>query len=87
MATMKNSIGFDLVEIITRFDMDVSIECQDLDIWMTADYQLNGFEEQILEDLFLDIEISGEYMNEEELKARMVGLMFYGTYFLCKTML
>ena len=74
---MKNSIGFDLVEIITTFDIDVAIECQDLDIWMTADYQLNAFEEQILEDLFLDIEISGEYMNEEELKARMVGLMFY----------
>jgi hypothetical protein len=48
-----------------------------LDNWLSAKYELNAFEQQIIDDLYLDFEVSGEYMNEEELKARMVGLIFY----------
>ena len=74
---MKNSIGFDLVKIMTTFDLSDTQECSHLNDWLAINYELTTFEEQVVEDLFADIEVSGEYMNEEELKARMVGLVFY----------
>jgi hypothetical protein len=77
MAAMKNSIGFDLVKIMTTFELNDSTECTHLNEWLKTAYELDTFEEHIIEDLFLDIKTSGEYMNEEELKARMVGLIFY----------
>lgn len=77
MAAMKNSIGFDLVKIMTTFELKDSTECTHLNEWLKTAYELDTFEEHIIEDLFLDIKTSGEYMNEEELKARMVGLIFY----------
>lgn len=77
MAAIKNSIGFDLVKIMTTFELNDSTECTHLNEWVNTSYDLTEFEEHVLGDLFADIEVSGEYMNEEELKARMVGLVFY----------
>jgi hypothetical protein len=74
---MKNSIGFDLVKIMTTFDLVDTQECTHLNSWIAKRYELDAFEERVLDDLYLDLKTSGEYMNEEELKARMVGLIFY----------
>jgi hypothetical protein len=74
---MKNSIGFDLVKIMTTFDLVDTQECMHLNSWISMSYELDAFEEKVLDDLYLDLKTSGEYMNEEELKARMVGLIFY----------
>jgi hypothetical protein len=74
---MKNSIGFDLVKIMTTFNLVDTHECTHLNSWISMSYELDAFEEKVLDDLYLDLITSGEYMNEEELKARMVGLIFY----------
>lgn len=74
---MKNSIGFDLVKIMTTFNLVDTKECMHLNEWVSTSYEFDAFEEKVLDDLYLDVKTSGEYMNEEELKARMVGLIFY----------
>lgn len=76
MAT-KNNLGYDLVEILTTFNLSDSTNCTHLNDWLQATYVFNTTEQEIINDLFADIEVSGEYMNEEELKARVVGLVFY----------
>ncbi len=38
---------------------------------------MTDFELQIIDDLHEEVAESGEYMNEEELKAKMVSLIFY----------
>ena len=73
----RNTFGFDLIKILTTFELNVSSECEHLNDWVSATYELDIFDQKVVDDVFLDIEESGEYMNEEELKARMVGLMFY----------
>ncbi len=73
----KIKLEHDLVELMTTFSINDTSTCQHLNEWMSAKYELNAFENQILDDLSKDIKISGEYMNEEELKTRMVGLIFY----------
>lgn len=72
MAT-KKTLSFNLVDIITAYKLNDAASCEELE----ASYELDAFEERILRDLFADIEVSGEYMNEEELKIRIVGLLFY----------
>lgn len=73
----KIKLEHDLVELMTTFGINDASDCQHLKAWLAATYELNVLEQQILEDLYADIEVSGEYMNEEELKTRMVGLLFY----------
>jgi hypothetical protein len=70
-------LEYDLVALMTTFNVNDSPECMHLNDWLSANYELSDFEQRILNDLYADIEVSGEYMNEEELKARMVGLIFY----------
>ena len=76
MAEKKN-FGFDLTEILTSFELNDTNECLHLQEWLKTSSILSSTEQEILEDLYLDIRTSGEYMNEEELKTRMVGLIFY----------
>jgi hypothetical protein len=76
MKESKN-LNFDLVKIMTAFNLNDAAECQHLSAWLDAEYELNEFEKIMLDDIFEDIKVSGEYMNEEELKARIIALMFY----------
>ena len=77
MRTSKSTMPFDLVKIMTTFELNDAQECIDLADWLNATFVMNALEEQILNDIYADILISGEYMNEEELKARVVALIFY----------
>lgn len=74
---MEKAFGFDIVKIMTTFGLNDASECKNLNEWLSASYQLTEFEYLMVEDIFADIKISGEYMNEEELKARIVALLFY----------
>lgn len=67
----------DLVELMTTFNIADATSCEHLNDWLSANYELDSVEQKVLADLYADIEISGEYMNEDELKTRMVGLIFY----------
>jgi hypothetical protein len=47
-----------------------------LDTWLSASYELTDFERQLLNELHLDLRENVETMNEEEIKSRLVGLLF-----------
>ncbi len=75
---MENiKLEHDLVELMTTFNIADATNCEHLNDWLSANYELDTFEEKVLVDLYADIRVSGEYMNEDELKTRMVGLIFY----------
>lgn len=74
---MQKNFNFDLVEISRFFDLSYNENCEHLQQWLKATYSLDAFEQRIVDDLYEEIVESGEYMNEEELKAQMVSLVFY----------
>ncbi len=76
MTEIKN-LGFDLREIVYTFNLRHNEDCSHLFEWIAAKYELNEVENTILDDLHEYIQGNGEYMNEEELKTKMVGLIFY----------
>jgi hypothetical protein len=70
-------IGFDLLAISEAFNIQKKKQCSHLDEWVNAKFELNEFENKIIDELHLDISENVEAMNEEEIKARLVGLLFY----------
>jgi hypothetical protein len=78
MAEIKN-LDDNLGEIVSTFELSHNENCGVLLDWIEAKFELNDFELTILADLHKNIVITGEYMNEEELKAKMVGLIFYAS--------
>ena len=77
MPIIKNAVPIDLVTIMTTFDLIDAQKCVHLDEWLNCSFDISEMEAQILDDIYSDILISGEYMNEEELRARMIALIFY----------
>ena len=75
--TEKKNFDFDLAAIFEQFNLVDNDNCVHLQLWMSAHYELNVVEQTILDDLYLDVFSSGKQMNEEELKTRMIGLLFY----------
>ena len=78
MKEIKN-LNFDLLEIVKHFDLSHNENCEHLFMWLQANYELDDFEQRILNDLYDEVSVSGEYMNEEEIKAKMVSLIFYAS--------
>ena len=76
MAAIKN-LDFDILDIYEKFELLDNENCVHLSDWLNQTYQLDALDQRILDDLHADILLSSEAMNEEELKARMVGLLFY----------
>ncbi len=74
---MAKNFNFDLVAISKFFDLAYNENCAHLQQWLQADFELDAFEQRIVNDLYEEIVESGEYMNEEELKTQMVSLAFY----------
>ncbi len=76
MAEYKK-IGFDLIALADAFDITKQKKCLHLDAWLAATFELDAFESKILDIIYADIVDSMESMNEEEIKARLVGLLFF----------
>jgi hypothetical protein len=76
MSNLKN-LDFDLATIVETFQLIDNEDCNHLQHWVSATYELNVVEKTIMQDLHLDLVSSGKQMNEDELKARMIGLLFY----------
>jgi hypothetical protein len=70
-------IGFDLVALSEAFNIEKQKKCVHLDAWLAASFPLNDFEKKIIDEIHADIADSVEAMNEEELKARLISLLFY----------
>jgi hypothetical protein len=74
---MTKNFNFDLVEISNYFNLTENLDDSHLNEWLGAVFQLDDFEMRVFNDLHEEICRTGEYMNEEELKTKMVGLIFY----------
>lgn len=76
METVKK-IPFDLVEIAKAFNIKQNRNSKHLNEWLTAQYTFNEIEQSILDNTFERITIAGNYWNEEELRVRVIGSLFY----------
>jgi hypothetical protein len=74
---MAKNFNYDLTEISRFFNLTESLNCSHLNLWLGVKSELDDFEMRIIDDLYEEIVESGEYMNEEELKTKMVSLVFY----------
>jgi hypothetical protein len=70
-------IGFDLDQIAEVFALEREGDCQTLNNWLSAHYNLNDNEQKIFDKIALEIAEDGDYWNEEELKIQAVGLLFF----------
>jgi hypothetical protein len=74
---MEKNFNYDIVEISNYFALTENINCSHLKEWLGVSFEFDDFEMRIINDLYDEICRTGEYMNEEELKTKMVGLIFY----------
>jgi hypothetical protein len=76
-SSIYKTLPFDLVAIGQTFGIVQQEKCIHLDTWLSADYELNIVEQTVLNDLHNDVSQTSGAMNDAELKARLVGLLFY----------
>lgn len=70
-------IGFDLSQIAEVFNIVRDGTCTHLKEWLNASYTLSEEENHIIDRVYEQIADSGDYWNEEELKIKAVGLLFF----------
>lgn len=75
MATRKR-IPFDLSVIAEVFNLTRPDHCQHLDSWLAATYTLTNSETDLLETVYAEMLVSSDYLNEEELKIRLIAPLF-----------
>ncbi len=75
MATPKR-IPFDLSVLAETFDLTRPAHCQDLDTWLSATYELTAAETDLLKKTHAEMLVSSDYLNEEELKIRLIAPLF-----------
>ncbi len=69
-------IPFDLSVIAEAFQLVSNNDCIHLAKWTSAKYELTDFEQQLLERTHTDIKSDGDYLNEEEIKIRLIAPLF-----------
>jgi hypothetical protein len=70
-------LPFNLVEIAQVFNIKQNLQCTHLDQWLSANYDFNEIEQSILKNTFERVVVAGNYWNEEELRIRVIGSLFY----------
>lgn len=70
-------LGFDLSLIAEAFDINRTTHSDALAQWLAARFQLTPEEQHILDKIYEEIAEDGDYWNEEELKIKAVGLLFF----------
>jgi hypothetical protein len=70
-------LEYDLDQIADAFDIQRVSDCEYIEEWMSATYELTATELEILNDSLIEMQKVGDYWNEEELKIQFVGLAFY----------
>jgi hypothetical protein len=70
-------IGFDILALSEAFNIVKQKECPHLQAWTSAFFEFTEAEQQIMNNVHADILDTIEAMNEEEIKARLIGLIFY----------
>jgi hypothetical protein len=75
MATLKK-IPYDLTVIAETFKLKRSGSCSLLDKWLNEKYELIPSEQQLLSNVYEEMLASSSYMNEEEIKIRLIAPLF-----------
>ncbi|MFN0033490.1 MAG: hypothetical protein ACKVUS_00400, partial [Saprospiraceae bacterium] len=70
-------LAYDMDVLLDTFNVKKERTCPILTDWMAASSTLDAFEQKILDDMHEEMITIGEYWNEEELKIRFVGHIFY----------
>jgi hypothetical protein len=73
----KNRLGFDLSLIAEVFELNRTTQCDTMNRWLAASFTLSTEETHILDKIYEEIAEDGDYWNEEELKIKAVGLLFF----------
>lgn len=74
---MAEKLPYDIDVLIEAFNLQSQEQCMELQMWMQASFSLNEMENSIIHDLHQDMAKRGDYLNEEELKIRFVGMIFF----------
>lgn len=70
-------IGFDLSQIAAAFNIKRQTSCEHLQNWIKSSFDFSEQEMQFLNRLYTEIAEDSDYWNEEELKVKGVGLLFF----------
>ena len=66
MDNFEKKFPYNLGLIAETFNLNVVSECQHLNEWITATFQLNDIEKSNFDYLYEQVKIDGKYWNEEE---------------------
>ncbi len=75
MSTLKK-LPFDLTVIAEVFKLERSGKCTHLENWLSQTYPLNEEELHLLEKVYVEMTASSDYLNEEEIKIRLIAPLF-----------
>ena len=75
MATLKK-IPFDLSVIAETFKLERSGSCAQLNRWIEQQYDFTKNEQQLLDEVLKEMLVSIDYLNEEEMKIRLIAPLF-----------
>lgn len=67
---------YSIDELLDTFNIKKTLKCKQLDEWLKADYQLEDYQLKILKEKRVALELEGNYWNEEELKIRIIAILF-----------
>ncbi|MDZ7896708.1 MAG: hypothetical protein U5N85_01580 [Arcicella sp.] len=73
----KKRDSFGLSQLAKNFHIEVVNKCTTLDEWLSAVYELNPTETELLNTIFEKVQADGNYWNEEELKIQLIGFLFF----------
>jgi hypothetical protein len=74
METKK--MPFDLAFIAKVFKLERSGTCTQLDNWLNKPFELDAFEQKLLDKVHSEMLVSSNYLNEEEIKIRLIAPLF-----------
>ncbi len=75
MVTLKK-IPFDLTVISQLFKLERSGRCSHLEQWLSHSFDFSTSEEALLEEVHQEMLVASDYMNEEEIKIRLIAPLF-----------
>jgi hypothetical protein len=75
-AAEPNRIGYDPADIAVDFGLTVNENCTHLQDWLLATGELSLLEQANFDELYADALEDGGYLNEEELKIKVMGALF-----------
>ena len=69
-------LPFDLSIIAETFKLERSGKCEHLEKWINQSYELTESEEKLLNEVHAEMVESSDYLNEEEIKIRLIAPLF-----------